>query len=252
MLSALPDLNELEMSTSSSAQERMSYAVGDWIHKMQAYPGWHEWKRSQIGYTLNFDDEFMHTEKFPEEFKFSLEIEREHAVLTLYLDLLSTANALRDVEWYFRRHPFSGAPVSRESHLRYVCEMYFGRFYQFRERLKGLSIAVKKLAPDHGLDFGKFIKTFDKEFDQEIRARHGIHHHVAFDEVAISRVALLELSGLSDESESRKRALQSHYRKTAKDWALRAKRRSETLDHYVEAVAEALLKTCPFLVAAER
>lgn len=239
------------MSSNSTAKERISHAIVGWMHKIQEYPGWQEWKQSQVGYTLNFDDEFMPADKFSEEFKFSPEIERERAVATSYLELLSTANALHDVEWYFRRYPFSRAPVSRESHLRYCCEMYFGRFYQFRERLKKLSKAVEGAAPDHGLDFGKFIKAFDKEFDQEIKARHSVHHHEAFDEVAISKIALLELTGFSDDSDLRKRAFQSQYRKTAKDWASRARCRSKALDKYVEAVADGLLNACPFLVAAK-
>lgn len=220
------------------------------MHKLQEYPGWREWKRSQIGYTLNFDDEFMPPEKHAEEFKFSPEMELEHAVVTSYMELLSTANALRDVEWYFRRYPFSRAPVTHESHLKYCCEMYFARFYQFRERLKVLSRAIKSALPHHGLDFGEFIKKFDKEFDQEIRARHGVHHREAFDDVAISRILLLELTDPSGGGEPHKQAYQSHYRKTANQWALRTKRRSKALDMYTEAVADALLKTCPFLTVA--
>ncbi|WP_370213103.1 hypothetical protein [Roseovarius sp.] len=220
------------------------------MHKLQEYPGWREWKRSHIGYTLNFDDELLPPEKHAKEFKFSPEMEVEHAVVTSYMELLITANALRDVEWYFRRHPFSRAPITRESHLKYCCEMYFSRFYQFRERLKVLSTAVKSAVPNHGLDFGKLIKKFDKEFDQEIRARHGVHHYEAFDDVAISRIALLELTDPSGDRESRQRAYQSHYRKTANEWASRTKRRSMDLDMFVEAVADALLKTCPFLTVA--
>jgi len=125
--------------------------------------------------------------------------------------------------------------------------MYFGRFYQFKERLKNLSKAVKRAAPNNGLAFGKFIKTFDKEFEREIRARHEVHPHETFDDVAISRIALLELTDLSDRNEFESRAYQSHYRMTAKEWAARTKRRAEVLDQFVEAVAEALLKVCPFL-----
>lgn len=238
------------MTSNITAQERISDAIRDWMHKLQEYPGWREWKRSQIVYMLNFDDEFMPPEKHAEEFKFSREMEIEHAVVTSYLELLSTANALRDVEWYFRRYPFSRAPVSRGSHLRYCCEMYFGRFYQFRERLKKLSKAVNSVNSNHGLDFGKFIKSFDKEFDQEIRARHGVHHHEAFDEVAISRIALLELTDTSDDCELRKRVYQSYYRKSANEWATRTRHRSQTLDKFVEAVADALLSVCLFLNAA--
>lgn len=239
------------MPPNITAQERISNVIRDWMNKLQEYPGWQEWKLSQIGYTLRFDDEFMPPEKNIEEFKFSPEIEKEYAIVTSYMELLSTANALRDVEWYFRRYPFSRAPVTRESHLRHCCEMYFARFYQFRERLKVLSKAVKGAVPDHGLDFGNFIRTFDKEFDQEIRARNGVHHHKAFDDVAISRIALLELVDLSGGRELSTRAYQAPYRKTANEWASRTRRRSKTLDEFVEAVADALLRTCPFLTDAK-
>lgn len=113
-----------------------------------------------------------------------------------------------------------------------------------------LSKAVKSAVPNHGLDFGDFIKKFDKEFEQEIRARHGVHHHEAFDDVAISRIALLELTDSSSGRKSHKRRYQSHYRKTANEWASRTKRRSKALDMFVEAVADALLNTCPFLTVA--
>lgn len=220
------------------------------MQKLQNYPGWREWKRSQIGYTLNFDDESMPPPKEPEEFKFSPAMEAEHAVVISYMELLSTANALRDMEWYFRRYPFSRAPVTRESHLKYCCEMYFSRFYQFRERLKLLFKAIKSAAPNHDLEFGNFIKTFDKEFDQEIRARHSIHHLKAYDDLAISRIFLLELTDPPSVRESYKRAYQSNYRKTANEWALRTNRRSKALDVFIEAVADALLKTCSFLTVS--
>lgn len=236
------------MTASRPQQELILSAIREWMLKLQEYPGWQEWKRSHIGYTIFGDDELIPDEEFSTEFKFSSNMEKEHAVVTCYMELLSTVNALRDVEWYFRRYPFSRAPVSRESHLKYCCEMYFGRFYQFRERLKKLSKVVTAAAPDHGLNFGKFIKNFDKEFDQEIRARHSVHHHEAFDEVAINRIALLEFAREVDENELRKREIQYHYRKTAKSWASRSRQKSQCLDKYVEAVAKALLECCSFLV----
>lgn len=236
------------MAPTNTAQERISHAIGEWLKELQEYPGWREWKRLQIGHTLYFDDEFMPLEKSLEDFEFSPEMEKKHAVMMLYIELASAAHALRDVEWYFRRYPFSRTPVSRANHLTYCCEMYFGRFYQFRERLKKLSKAVKDAVPDHGLDFGKFIKAFNKEFDQEIRARNSVHHHEAFNDVAITRIALLGLTGTSDDHE---RLTRSHYRKATREWASRTRRNSEKLDQFVDAVAEALLNVCPFLVAKD-
>lgn len=239
------------MPTGNTAQERISNAIRDWMQKLQEYPGWGEWRRSQIRYMLNFDDEVRPPTQMREEFKFSPHLETEHAVVISYMELLSTANALRDVEWYFRRYPFSRAPVTRESHLRYCCEMYFSQFYQFRERLRVLSKAVKIAVPDHRLDFGKFIKAFDKEFARELRARNDVHHHEAFDDVAIARIALFELTDRGYVRDPRKREYQYHYRKAANQWASRTRRRSKTLDQFVEAVADALLKTCPFLTTAK-
>ena len=160
------------------------------------------------------------------------------------MELLSTVNALKDVEWYFRRYPFSNAPVSRDSHLRYCCEMYFSRFYQFKERLKKLFEAFKLVTPDHKLNIGMFIKQFNEDFKQEINERNSLHHDVAFDAVDISRIALYEITGLSD---SDPYTSQSHYRKISKEWAARVRRRSEHLDVYVEAVAKTLLENCQFL-----
>ncbi len=37
-------------------RNRMSNAIGAWITDLENYPGWREWKRKQIGYTLHFDD----------------------------------------------------------------------------------------------------------------------------------------------------------------------------------------------------
>ena len=239
------------MIEKTTAKESISQAIRDWMLKLEEYPGWREWKKLHIGYTLWFDDEFLPPKNLVGEFTFPPELDRERVVVMLYMELLSTANALRDVEWYFRRYPFSRAPITRESHLRYCCEMYFGRFYQFKERIKKLSKAVKFAAPSNRLDFGKFIKEFDKEFENEIRARNGIHHHEAFDDVAISRIALLEITDSSDRNEFQRHAYQSHYRKTSKKWATRTRRRAEDLDLFVEAVAAALLKVCPFLNTEE-
>lgn len=231
----------------TTAKESLSKAIGDWMLKLQEYPGWQEWKKSQIRYTFLHDDEFVAPDKDVGDFTFAPEFDRQHAVVISYMELLSTANALHDVEWYFRRYPFSNAPITRESHLRYCCEMYFGRFYQFRERLKKLSKAVECAAPNNGLEFGKFIKVFDKEFEIEIRARHSIHHHETFDDVAISRIAMLELMDSVNENKFRRQAYQSHYRESTKEWAARTRRRAEAVDVFAEAVATALLKVCTFL-----
>lgn len=219
--------------------------------KLNDYPGWRAWKRSQIGYTLYFDDEFMRKERAG-EFTFSAEVEAEHAVVTRYLELQDTVNSLRDVEWYFRRYPFAGTPVTRYNHLTHCCELFFGRFYQFKERLRTLFDAVGQAVPNHNMDFGKFIRLFDKTFEDEIRARHSVHHRERFDEVAISRVFLLESIATSKLEKGWGKEHLSHYRKAANEWAARTRLRADTMDEFVQAVTIALLKVCPFLDEADR
>lgn len=232
---------------SETARDRMSRATQNWMKQLDEYPGWREWRRSKIGHALHFDDEFMPPKEMAAEFKFSAPVETEHAVIMQYLTLLDTVNSLRDVEWYFRRYPFAGTPVTRYDHLTHCCELFFGRFYQFKERLKNLFDAVKRAVPNHGLDVGKFIKLFDKTFDDEIRARNGVHHRERFDEIAISRVFLTESIARSKPALGWEREARSHYRKAANEWAARTRRQADRMDQFVEAVADALLKVCPFL-----
>lgn len=235
-----------ELVAKNRAVERLYKSIGVWTRKLDDYPGWRDWKRGHIGYTLNYDNDFSSRE-MPSEFEFTPEIEKEHKVLLSYLELHSTSIALGEVEWYFRRYPFAKTPVTREAHLRNCCEMYFGRFYEFREKLKKLSKATKSALPNNQLDFGRFIKEYDKSFNEELRARNSIHHHERFDDIGISRVAIFEVLGTTKRSSSALREDQYYYRKTVREWANRVRRRSELLDQYVEAIAEALLRECPFL-----
>ncbi|MHC9237089.1 hypothetical protein ACX9MO_15785 [Pseudooceanicola sp. 502str34] len=225
----------------------MQIALVNWMKKLDDVRGWREWKRAQIGYTLRFDDEMLPPEPSLGDFEFDQEINNQHAVLMAYLELSSTLEGLREVEWYFRRYPFSSAPVTKESHLRNICELYFGKFYQFRERLKKLSEALHVAVPDHKLGFGDFIKKFDKEFKDEIRERHGVHHHAGFSDVGISRIALFGLLGLSEDRPHAKEAQREHYRTASKQWAQRCKRRAAVMSKFLDAVTVALLDVCPFL-----
>jgi hypothetical protein len=105
---------------------------------------------------------------FEDAFTFPPEIEKQHAVVYQYIGLQQTVETLKECEYYFRRYPFRGLPVSRASHITNVCEMYFGRFYEFKERLKKYFEAVKAVSPNHNLDIGKFIRQYEKIFDDEL------------------------------------------------------------------------------------
>jgi len=226
----------------------MSNAIRAWIINLENYPGWKEWKRKQIGHTLHFDDPFP-SGKHEVGFRFSDEVEKQHAIVLQYLGLQEAISLLKECEFYFRRYPFHGLPVTRHNHITNVCEMYFGRFYQFKERLKNYFKAVKAFAPEHRIEIGAFIRTFEKVFDQELRARNGVHHRRRFEDIAIDRVFLTESFSASDDDRGGKRQRLSAYRKLASEWAQSVRRRGTMMDEFLEAIAGATLTNCSFLSA---
>ena len=225
----------------------MVKAIGTWLKDLEDYPGWRERRRKRLGHTLHFDDPLLKPSKPLGDFTFSDKMEKQHAVVFQYLELHEAISALRECEYYFRRYPFRGLPVTRHNHITNICEMYFGRFYEFRERLKRYFAAVKAAEPKHQIDVGGFIKIFDKEFDQELRARNGVHHHSRFGDVTIDRVFLTGSISMTSGGKGWEREHLAAYRKTAKEWAERVRRRGETMDQFLEVVADATLRTCTFL-----
>jgi hypothetical protein len=232
-----------------SARDRMLTAIRAWMIELERYPGWREWQRKRFGYTLYFDDPLpMPFQEGPGDFVFSREIEKQHAALLGYLGLLTTIESLKQCEYYFRRYPFNGLPVSRHDHITNICEMYFGRFYEFRERLKKYLNSVTEVVSNGRFKVGPYIKAFDRVFDQELRARHSVHHHERFEDIAINRVYLTDVisTGRTDDGGWRREHLVA-YRKLANEWAQRVQRRSQLMEEFLEAVAEATVSNCRFL-----
>ena len=152
-------------------RDRMSNAIGVWLKKLDEVQGWSEYRRNRLRHTLDFDDPFFKPSEPLADFIFPPDVEKQHAIIVQYLGLQQTIEALKECEYYFRRYPFRGLPVSRNAHITNVCEMYFGRFYEFKERLKSYFNTIKKAEPRQALEIGKFVKLFEDVFDQELRAQ---------------------------------------------------------------------------------
>ncbi|WKL57842.1 hypothetical protein Q1W73_02345 [Asticcacaulis sp. ZE23SCel15] len=227
--------------------KRMENAIHNWMKNLDNYPGWEDWKREQFGRTIWYNSPTQKSSIVPDEFEFSPEMESQHSLCYLFLALQEAVISLREVEYYFRRYPFKNLPVTRYSHLTNVCEMYFNRFYEFKSRLKKYFNALKAVAPDHGLDIGKFIKQYDAVFDQELRERNSINHHRRFDDLAIDHLAVTHMMGIERADLGWDKEHLFSYRKITKQWVERVRARSLVLDKFVEAIAEATLKTCDFL-----
>ena len=172
-------------------------------------------------------------------------MEREDAVLASYLALSSISESLKQCEFYFRRYPFRDLPVSRTDHLRNICEMYFNRVYQFKERLKITLNLLKDLCGvTHDERFGVLIRAFEKALDWELRQRNATHHTKRFEYDAIDQLGLIDILRLSDMAE----VLPSQdviYRQEANKWVKRVRSRSEALGNVV-AVAGSYVLEYPF------
>jgi hypothetical protein len=232
-----------------SADIRLQSSVGRWLLKLTEVRGWNEYKR-QISIRTFWHDDVIPGE-FPPLGDFILpeDLNREHAIVVSYYALLSTIRSLRDCEYYFRRYPFSDLSVSKYDHLRYICEMYFGRFYEFKSRAKQCFNAVKALGiPNTPANPGLFIKHFDKEFNTELRERNKVHHHDRFEDIAIDNLFITSLLAQGSKPENGlNRRNSAFYRKLSNEWANRAVQRSKKLDEYLNVIAELLLASCPFL-----
>jgi hypothetical protein len=229
--------------------EKLTESIGKWIEK-NTTPEFRDFKRKQVRHTLADDlDRELGLPEMPREFVFSKEVEKEHALIMSFLNLHQSAQAFSQCEYYFRRFPFRGLPISRHEHLRNVCELYFSMFYVIRSRLKMVLNEMKFVCPGYKMDVGAFIKLYDKEFDQELRERNSVHHSMPFRDLAIDRIMLTEM--MASTGKFRNKGWDKEhlvvYRKSSKEWADRVKRRSVAVRAFIDAVAKAILDVSSFL-----
>jgi len=229
-------------------QKLLDAAIGQWLKKIDQYPGWRKFQNNKIGYTF-WDDWPISKDNVPVEFNFPDEIEKQREVVVSYLSLSSSLIALKDVEYYFRRYPFHSLPITKHAHLRYICEMYFNRFYEFLERIKTCLNLVNLSINNRELDVGMLLKTFDKEFDQEIRARHSINHRDRFEDLVIDQIAILGIIGHKKSDSRWTLEYETQYRKASREWAERVKKRAVFVENFQETIAQAVFENCSYLNA---
>lgn len=228
--------------------KEMMEAVFKWIERLDDYPGWKKWNTQRFSRTLLDDDWLTEEEREPQgDFTFSDDMERQYDVAFQYLGLHQTVHVLSDCEFYFRRFPFHGLPISYSDHITNICEMYFGRFYEFRERLKNYLNALARALPSHRIEIGRFIKSFDKEFDSELRARNSVHHHQRFKDQAIDRVFLAHALSKTPSGLSWKKERERAYRKLTREWVVRVRNRAAKVEEFLDATSTFALANCSFL-----
>lgn len=227
---------------------QMREAIVKWISRLENYPGWKEFSRAKLGHTLFFDE--MDSEDIAdseEDFEFREDIEKERLLIIRYIGLNQTIDSLRECEYYFRRFPFRGLSVTRSNHITNICEMYFSRCYEYKQRLKEYLNTLNEITPGHIDNVGTFLKRFDKEFEQELQIRNRIHHRERFKDISIDRVFLRETLHDADDSEVKKQILKIEYRKVSKQWVQYVRNSGDKMDKFLEVVAKKTLECCKFL-----
>ena len=230
--------NEIRLGLEDTFHNRMSAAIRAWMaFVLEKYPGWREMKRQEIGYVFE-----MRTEESDVEVDFVLpeDIEGQRLLVLGYVRLLVTVELLGECQYYLRRFPFRGLPVTRSRHVTNVCEMYFSRCYQFKELFKNYLGCLKAQVPN--VDIGRTLKQFDKAFGRELKTRNQIHHHGGFSDISIDRLFLQETAWRGDSP-----GRDYEYRRAARFWIEEIRLTVGRFEEVLENVAKATLENCPFL-----
>jgi hypothetical protein len=219
----------------SQHREEMQRVIERWVNFLQSYPGWTEWNHRKIGSTL-FHSGSEGSPEIP-DFILPPDIDLKHAAIMAYLQLAQTIQTLKGCEYYFRRYPFRNLPVTHYDHLTNICEMYFAKFYEFRERLKKFEKALTAISPNQKKDWGPIIKLFDKIFDQEIRARNKVNHSERFSHFELDQIFLLSITFQEESDAALRRRHLVTYRKFTNDWVARVRAASKKVDQILELIA---------------
>jgi hypothetical protein len=225
-----------------------------WIGKNLTTPEFQKFTRTKLEMIFRDCDNDGDTALLP-DFVLPGSIAREHTLIMAYLQLYSSQQTLSQCEYYFRRFPFSGLPVSRNEHLKNVCEFYFSLFYIIKERSKDSLNRLKDLCPDNRIQItksiGAYVRLFEKTFANELHHRGRVHHGEGYGDIGLDRIFFTGVlsDSLSDQLMRNAFKLRhaSAYKKASKEWALCARDRARVMQGFLEIVAGLILTNAAFL-----
>lgn len=224
-------------------------ALVKWSDRLQALPGWKEWNRAKISFTLSHGDGPRAPIDLPSIFPLPPEIDKQHAAMMAWLHLNATIRGMRACSSYLRHAPDPRLGITTEDHLRYMVELYFSRVYEFSERLKKMMNALSETIAPAEFNTGTIIKDFKRVFKREIAQRNSTHHDEHFDDVSLDQLGLVNLIGQTESGQLKgwKEEHQWLWRKASKEWRGRIDRGADKAEIYVESVAAAMMDYCPWL-----
>lgn len=186
--------------------------------------------------------------------------ELEAAVMSGFVSVMRMLSSIRECEYYFRRYPFRGLPVSRSDHLRNCCEMLFDRIAQMRDRLKIALNAIKKQQPTKDIAVGSILKAFEKTFRPVLKLRNQVHHHDRFSDLAVSQLELAELLHVAEALKPKEDRDDDSplpwselldgktlYQRAARKWVKHVKGYESAAEKFVELIAQLILDECAFI-----
>ena len=225
---------KIEFKLKDTYRNRMSIATREWTKEFhERNPIWRKYIREKLSNIL-FD-----TTDFDEKGTLPQEIENQRVLIVGYITLNVMIEDIQQCEYYLRRFPFRGLPVDRSSHVTNICEMYFNKCYQFKDRLKKYLNTLKAQVPS--LEVGPVIKIYSRILEQELKARNAIHHKERFSDVTIEKIFLKErvLTDLA--------VRDYEYRRATGFWIREIQSTILRLNQIVEAVAKTTIEGVSFL-----
>lgn len=238
---------EADSASAKTAQEQLFTKITRWLTNLTQYPGFSEWKGKQLVSTVL-------TARFPNfrieslpDFHFDDNIESEIEIIQGYLKVISSLYAIRECEFYFRKYPFGGRNVSRESHVVTCCEIFLSRIFQFRERwIRQLKKIDRNIKPKN-VPVGLLTKAFDEKFGHLKDERNRIHHEESYYDLQTKAVGLSDLFQNGTEDLAFLRVRNSEYLRIRRSWVKTVRDSSDILDVFLGALATIMLEKCKFL-----
>ena len=234
------------MPTNYPKTKELLAAVSAWTRPLIEHTAFRQLARSKIGSAFDWQDDWSPEKERISEVLLPEPLATQHEMVIQFYNLWQAAERVKTVEFYFRRYPFHGLPVSQHEHIANVCTLFFSSFYVFEERLRVYLNALNAACAPSRVDVGKALKTYRQHFKAELRERHGDIHFEPFDDLTIHAVMLDALRPQAGIEPRRLRASYA-YRKATREWAGHARKGGQRVAAFLEGACEATLPLATFL-----
>lgn len=182
-----------------------------------------------------------HQDKLSTEYRANLFLD-DHCI-----PIFAQTESLREIEWYFRRCPFSGTPISKHGHIQHCCELYYSKIYQIRDLVKNLTKSIQRTMPDYDFGMGEIIKEFDHQFRVEIISSNSIHHKEPHSNQSIRLINLAEIVGGDPELLYLKIIADFEFKQERKRWVKTTRDGVRKMDLFLDYLFLKLSQKCSHL-----